>query len=214
MAGHSSFSQSVAVIDLNTGTQRNAGRQVIVTPITSGPARQQAHVAMVDRHSSIDKVFLKAVSKENSKKSKTFTLRHVNTTKVSTSGELMKLIKEQLGNDVNDWEDFDVGYVQGTGDRVVTIRSKEDLADIWRELCTPNSKIQLWCDGLVSRSTTKSRKRRRREVQPSDSEPEEDCQHSNKRAKKKTAVQEREEKVQDSLEALKKKYGANYTPMQ
>ena len=79
-----------------------------------------------------------------------------------------------------------------------------------------HTKQQNSCDGLVSRSTTgntKSRKRRRREVQQSDSEPEEDCQHS-KRTKKRTAVQEREEKVLDSLDALKKKHGANYTQMQ
>ena len=107
MAGHSSFSQSVPVIDLNNGNQRSAGRQVIVTPITSTPqtaAMQQAHVAVVNRRSSIDKVFLKAVSKENSKDAKTFALRHINTTKVSTSDELKKCIKQQLGNDVNDWE--------------------------------------------------------------------------------------------------------------
>ena len=100
-------------------------------------------MAVVNRCPSINKVYLKAFSKENSKDAKTFTLRHINTTKVSTSDELKKFIKQQLGNDVNDWEDFDVGYVQGTGDRVITIRSKEDLADIWRELCTPNSKIRV-----------------------------------------------------------------------
>ena len=131
MAGNPSFSQSLAVIDLSNGKQAGSGafRQVLVTPVSTGlthPAVPQTVVNRPNRPAPIDKVFLKAVSKANAKEVKTFTLRHINTTRVSNSDELKKLIKQQLGSDVKDWENFDVGYVQGTCDRVITIRSRKD----------------------------------------------------------------------------------------
>ena len=101
------------------------------------------HTRQPPKVSPIDKVFLKAVSKKNSRDAKTFTLRHLDTTQVSDSDDLKELIKDKLGGDVKDCDDFDVGYVQGPGDRVLTIRTKEDLADVWREMRATNCKIQL-----------------------------------------------------------------------
>ena len=109
--------------------------------------------------SPIDKVFLKAVSKVNSKDAKTFTLRHIDTIQVSDSDDLKELIQEKLGGDILECDEFDVGYVLGPGDRVVTIRTEEDLADVWREMRTPNSKIQLWCDGLRSSGNLSTKNR-------------------------------------------------------
>ena len=145
MDSNQRFSQSVAVIDLNNGAQAGNGtiRQVLVTPMAPGvgiTAAQMPHAPRRTRQppkvSPIDKVFLKAVSKENSRDVKTFTLRHIDTTQVSDSDDLKELIKDKLGGDVKDCDDFDVGYVQGPGDRVVTIRTEEDLADVWREMRT------------------------------------------------------------------------------
>ena len=219
MATNSHFSQSVAVIDLNDGTQGGNGtiRQVLVTPMAPGASvRAMPPQTVVTRRppkvSQINKVFLKAVTKENSKCAKTFTLRHINTSHVSNSDDLKELIKEKLGGDVKDCDDFDVGYVQGPGDRVVTIRTEEDLADVWREMRTPNSKIQLWCDGLRS-GNTKNKKRRRQEQSDSESETDSQPRRQTKKEKK-SAQQEREERVEESLDALKKKYGAEYTQMQ
>ena len=76
--------------------------------------------------SPIDRVFLKAVSKENSKDAKTFTLRHIDTAQISDSDDLKELIKEKLGGNIKECDDFDVGYVQSPGDRVVMIRTNED----------------------------------------------------------------------------------------
>ena len=224
MAAHSRFSQSVAVINLNNGIQTGNGtiRQVLVTPVvtrdranaTGVPAPQAAIVThWPPKVFPIDKVFLKAVSKENSKEAKTFTLRNIDTAQVSNSDDLKELIKEKLGDDVKDCDYFDVGYIQRPGDRVIMIRTEEDLADVWREMRTPNSKIQLWCDGLRSSGTTKNTRKWRRKEQ-SDSESETDSQPKKHTKKKKSAQQEREERVEESLDALKKEYGADYTQMQ
>ena len=96
---------------------------------------------------------------------------------------------------------------------MITIRSREDVADVWQELRKPSNKIQLWCDGLIGTKPKASRRKRRR-IEQLDSDSDDDCRRSNKQAKNTTAVQEREEKVQESLDALKKKYGASYTQMQ
>ena len=122
MAAHLRFSQSVAVIDLNDGTQTGSGaiRQVLVTPVVAGaratatgvPAPQAAIVThRPPKVFPIDKVFLKVVSKENSKDAKTFTLRNIDIAQVSNSDDLKELIKEKLGDDVKDCDYFDVGYV-------------------------------------------------------------------------------------------------------
>ena len=223
MDGNQRFSQSVAVIDLNNGAQAGNGtiRQVLVTPMAPGvgiTAAQMPHAPRRTRQppkvSPIDKAFLKAVSKENSKDVKTFTLRHIDTTQVSDSDDLKELIKDKLGGDVKDCDDFDVGYVQGPGDRVVTIRTEEDLADVWREMRTTNCKIQLWCDGLKSTGNNKPKKRRRKEQSDSDHESETESQPKKQTKRKKSVQQEREERVEESLEALKKKYSGNYTQMQ
>lgn len=71
VAAHSSFSQSVAVVDLNNGTQTGNGiiRQVLATPTGPG-AGITAMLPQTRRplkESPIDKVFLKAVSKEISR---------------------------------------------------------------------------------------------------------------------------------------------------
>ena len=49
-----------------------------------------------------------------------YTLRHIRD--IHDLKEL--IIKVKLGGNVKDCDDFDVGYVQGPGDRVVTIRTK------------------------------------------------------------------------------------------
>ena len=79
-------------------------------------------------------VFLKAVSKENLKDAKTFTLCNIDTAQVVNSDDLKEHIKEKLGDHVKECDYFDVGYDQGPGDRVITIRTEEDLADVWREI--------------------------------------------------------------------------------
>ena len=42
--------------------------------------------------------------------------------------------------------EFDVGYKRG--EKVISIRSAEDLIEVWKEIKAQGDKMQLWCDGL------------------------------------------------------------------
>lgn len=213
MATHST---PLAVVGVNNGvvTTRAGGvcgtgvRRVLITPLGQ-PAQVPTHVQTTP--SVINKVLLKAVTKEAKKKEKIFTLRHIYTEKISSCDELKKIIKQQLSNDIIDWEEFDVGYIninRKQGEKVISIRSKADIAEVWKEIRAQGDKMQLWCDGLeVGHSGVQSSKKRKRaNVDDGDSEDD--------RPKKKSAREEREEKLKQALDTLNKKHGSEYSQMQ
>ena len=52
-----------------------------------------------------------------------------------TSDELKKLIKKQLSDDVIEWEEFDVGYINGKrGEKVISIKSQKNVAEVWKKI--------------------------------------------------------------------------------
>ena len=171
-------------------------------PILEGGVRLRRTTASP----GIDKVILKAVAKARKKKEKLFTLRHIETDKVSSCDGLKKLIKKQLCDDVIDWEEFDVGYINSKqGEKVISIRSKEDLAEVWKEIRIQGDKMQIWCDGLYVAEEPLHKKRKRTNANDNSEED-----HS----KKKSAREERESKVKLAMDTLNKKHGSNYTQMQ
>ena len=199
-----------SVVGVNNGvvtTQANGTRvrRVLITPLGQmghGSAQVSVHVPPI-----IDKVLLKAVSKTAGKKDKIFTLRRIDTGKVTSCDHLKKLIKRQLRDDVVDWEEFDVGYTDSSkrGDKVISIRSIEDLTEVWREIKAHADMIQLWCDGLkVEGSSRKKRKKNNLTDEDSDDD----------HPKKKSVREEKEDKLKQALDTLKKKHESNYTPMQ
>ena len=200
-----------AVVGVNNGvvtTQADGTRvrRVLITPLgqTGHGSAQRSQTPLP----IIDKVLLKAVSKSaGKKKDKIFALRRIETEKVTSCDDLKKLIKRQLRDDVVDWEEFDVGYTNSKrGDKVISIRSVEDLAEVWREIRMHADTIQLWCDGLkVEASSRKKRKKNN----PTDDEDSEDD-----RPKKKSVREEKEDKLKQALDTLSKKHGSNYTQMQ
>ena len=96
----------------------------------------------------IKKVLLKAVRKSNKKDPKTFTLRNIQSSHISTCHELKFLIRAQLQEDMIK-EDFDVGYLQNS--TVISIRSTDDLLEVWENI-RRGKNITLWCDGMKSAS--------------------------------------------------------------
>ena len=62
-------------------------------------------------------------------------------------------MKAQFSDDIVNCDDFDVGYISGINANV-TIRSREDLTEVWREVYK-GSKIMLWCDGLKGAGKSK-----------------------------------------------------------
>ena len=113
------------------------------------------------------KLLLKAVCKTTKHAPKTFTLRDVDIASVNSQGQLRKVIREQLQDDLV--KEFDVGYYEGT--TVVSIRSPRDLAEVWNDL-KAGKKVTLWCDGLKE-DGGKNKKRKQVEVDSEESDDEE-----------------------------------------
>ena len=91
------------------------------------------------------------------------------------------------------------------GEKVISIRSTEDLLELWKDIRSQGDKIHLWCDGL--KSNEKSQNKRKR-TDSDDENSEED------QPKKKSACEHRDEKLKHAIDTLQKKHGTNYTPMQ
>lgn len=175
-------------------TQHAGASRVLITPL---------HSESPPRKNVISKVLLKATKKSGKSESKTFTLRNVDVDTVSTCDKLKELIKLQLCDDVT--KHFDVGYYQGS--TVVSIRSQQDLKEVWVE-CIKGTKIVLWCDGL--RVCEKSGSRKRKRVESDDSESD-GCQPTCE-SKKKASVNQ--EKLDEAMATLQKNYGNQYNQMQ
>ena len=99
----------------------------------------------------IDKVTLKAVSKEKKSVSKMFQLRNINPLEIQSYSSLVTLIRSQLQGDITT-EDFDVGYISGSN--CISIRNKEDVVEVWNNI-RKGASIILWCDGLRNRASNK-----------------------------------------------------------
>ena len=189
-------------------------RQVVVTPLPASCASASAS-------EPIAKVLLKAVSKAAKGSShKLFTLRHVDARKMLSCEEVKRVIRSQLKEDIV-LGDFDVGFL--SGNNVITIRSAADLNEFWSDF-RAGKKVMLWCDGLReahttnSPSTSASDKRKRghnHSAQQLDSD-EENYQLSKQPApkRKRVSAEEREDRVQSTIDKLKEKHGPEFTPMQ
>lgn len=170
-------------------------RGVTVTPLSTHISCQ----GQSTKQKVVGKVLLKAVARSGKKSAKTFTLRNINVSDVDTCSLLKSLIRAQLREDISAY-DFDVGYLNGAS--VVSIRNEDDLAEIWSSLLK-GDKVTLWCNGL-GRSSGGSR----REKADSDSDD------SDIVSKPKRKARDREDRVQEVLESLKKEHGDKFTTMQ
>ena len=106
-----------AISESQTVISPSYRRPVLVTPV-------------IPPKPVIKKVLLKAVvkSKGKAKDSKVFTLRNLNPNSILSCKDLMREIRAQLSEDMTGGT-FDVGYISA-----VSIRSNEDLAEIWDQL--------------------------------------------------------------------------------
>ena len=143
-------STPLTVVSMNNGsvtTQASGAgiRRILITPLGQPGQMSTQLVPPV-----IDKVLLTAAAKTGKKKDKLFILYRINTSQVCMCDELKKLIKKQLCDNVIAWEEFDVGYINKWGEKVISIRSAEDLLEVWNEIKVQGDRVQLWCDGLKS----------------------------------------------------------------
>ena len=191
--------------------------QVIATPLSATPTGTVSNMMGLQRQfvisrleasvGMVSKVLLKAVGSAR-KDLKTFTLHNVDTISVKTQEKLKLLIRTQLQNDM--LEDFDVGYLQGS--TVVNIRSSEDLDEVWNDI-RRGKNVVLWCDGL--KEVTLKTQKRKRGVDDSEDDFNEDPDIGKTSCKKKKKVAEvRERKVDETVDKLREKHGNSFTQMQ
>ena len=171
-----------------------ARRGVTITPLKSSQPKP------IIAKSLLKAVGKKETGKKNSIGSKTFVLRCINASTVTTCSHLKALIRKQVGGEINK-NDFDVGYLQGNN--AVIMRNEEDIREV---LCSlqKGSNTVIWCDGLVTEQSKTSRKRQSLD---SDSDDEE-------RPTKKTKKEENDSAVRKCIEDLNAAHKEKYTPMQ
>ena len=201
---------NVTVKAWNQGQGVPGLRTSLLTPgQVNTPRRPVAHPGSGAK--VIPKVLLKCVSRVGTKKkdSKTFSIRDISPSAVTSCGALKGLIRAQLGDDVED--DFDIGYQ--TGSAVVNIRCSVDLREVWESILT-GTNVTLWCDGLKTPGSTSKKKRKRTEY--SDDDDIEDFPKRSSRPKKKKKDSEELNAAIDSIiKELKELHGnGTYTPMQ
>ena len=176
--------------------------RVLITPLPS-TSSTKAIIGSV-----VSKIMLKAVVSKPTlstkrKDPKTFTLRDVNIASIDTCDKLKEIIKSQLKKDIV--KDFDVGFYNGS--TVVSIRSEQDLQEIWQDV-KRGTQIVLWCDGL--KESEKNAPKKRKHV----SSDESDSDHVVKKSSKRSAAKEREGKLEEAITYLQDKHGQAYTQMQ
>ena len=194
--------QSVIVSDRPRTSSHALAGLVVATPISASMPSNPPKATRNTQPPAISKVLIKACSKGNKKDSKTFSLRNINQCDVASVEMLKGAVRSQLQGEISQTGDFDVRYLQGSS--VVSIRSREDLLEIWAGLQKGGNTI-LWCNGL-----RKASKRTQLDFSSGD-EPEE----ASKSVKRKKKEEEKEDRVEETIKDLKKKNGENtYTSMQ
>lgn len=120
---------------------------------------------------------------------------------------LKRVIKEQLQQEIlPDIHSFDVGFIQGSN--VVSIRSIEDLRELWSDMLQSASKTVLWCDGLQKEIVSTGQQKHGLEYDSDDENG------PSKRKKAKLSKEDKEDRVQDIVDHFKVQHGSKYTPMQ
>ena len=184
------------------------------------PLRVQQENVVPASASLVDKVLLKAVSKE-AKNQKVFTLRNIDSGAMNSCDDVRKLIRAQLEADMISHE-FDVGLVSGSS--VISIRTKADLEDFWSDV-RMGKRAMLWCDGLKAAAAATKKNRHKKRIADADLEMsvESGCESDQddllfgqtvRKKRKGAAKEEREGRVQQTIKLLKEKHGAAFNPMQ
>lgn len=206
------------VINSGSGVQSNSiprasqnlAGLVVATPLTSSVPRAPQQIPPLPPRAPqqipplpISKVLIKVCPKGKKKETKTFSLRNIHPSKVVSVENLKTIIRTQLQGEISQSSKFDIGYLQGSN--VVSIRSEEDLLEIWENF-RKGANITLWCDCLQK----SGHKRARNEDESSEDEVE-----VGKAVKKRKRDEEKDDKVEATIKQLKINNGDNsYTPMQ
>ena len=132
----------------------------------------------------------------NKKEHQVFVLRDVSQALVSTPETLVQEIRKQFGSHVARKRLFAVGYMKGN--MKVSIRTPADMSDVWQHVSSGENVI-MWCEGVGH-------------CDGSDSE--EEIHKRRKKRKKVSALEEKNERIEEVVRSLRKKHNDQYTSIQ
>ena len=187
-AGNSNYLTTINGTNVTVQALPMTGPRPMLTPRSSG----QVIYSSTPSCFLISKVLIKCVSKENKKESKTFSLRNVDSSVITSCVTLKALIKAQLRDDVG--KEFDVGYQHNNS--IVNTRSSDDLLELWSNI-RQGKNVTLWCDGLKTVGVAVQHKRLANAVEVSDED--------NLEASRKKSTAAKPKKKKKKMKELKQK---------
>ena len=179
--------------------------QPIITALqtlTQNQQRQQQPVQVVKTPKTFN-VNVKLINPSKKSLFETYVLRGVGSCNVITPMHLKQQILEQFGSKlVSHRLDFPIGYTK-LGSKL-WIRTDADVNDVWSFLARGDS-VSLWCHGLQSPNSE--------EDDTDDGSPVRKPK-SKKRKKRHTAIDERNERIEDFVCQLRDRHGSKYNQLQ
>ena len=170
-------------------------------PQVRPPSNSQRRVSGAEPQKANFKV--RVTNPQRKKEYETYVLRDVTKSAVSTPTDLRKELYKQFGAGLISCAlDFSVGYIKGNSK--VTIRSAADVDDVWNMVTSKAEAITLWCDRVVQREEDSSE---------NESDHEDDVRPKPKK-KKLSALEKKNERVENLVEKLRKKHNGKYTTLQ
>ena len=149
----------------------------------------------------------------------TLMLRDIAEESVSSPLDLKKEIWKQFGSEVVSSDlDFPVGYMNGNSK--MSIISAADVNDVWGSI-KKKENVSLWCDRVRARSKRKADNSESNTDSDDSGSDVDTTVHKNKKRKKRkkkkqklSAMEERNERIENNVSSLREKHGDKFTLIQ
>ena len=139
---------------------------------------------------------------------KTFVLRDIDVKKIDNITSMKKQILNQFGSGfVNEDLDFNIGYYKGT--TRIWIRTESDLTELLRIM--QSKSLTLWCDRVDQQ---KRKKRSKLPASEGSSDSDNDQYSQTAKKKRKTASEDKDSRVDDTVDKLREKHGTKWSTIQ
>ena len=173
-------------------TVSNPQPQPVTVRVLSGPTKA-TYSRQVPAEVKVN-FNVKILNPENKKEQQVFVLRDVNQAITSTPETLREELRKQFGSHVRKKYQFPLGYRRGS-----LKVSPADMSEVWQ--CASRGKaVVLWCEGVGYHARSDS-----------------DDEFPKKRRKKKrkmSALEEKNDRIEDIVRSLREKHGDHYTAIQ
>lgn len=140
---------------------------------------------------------VKIFNPENKKEQHVFVLRDVTQAMMASPETLIQVLRRQFGSHVHKRHQFPIGYMRGS--LKISIRTPADISDVWLRASKGES-VVLWCEGTGYHAGN-------------DSDDETPSKRHKKR-RKASVLEEKNERIEDIVQSLRKKHDGRYTSIQ